>query len=38
MHHVDPDIIIEMVWLEGTHGRDAMLQVMQYIKNNLKIE
>lgn len=35
---VGPDIIIEMVWLEGTHGRDAMHQVMQYIKNNLKIE
>lgn len=34
---VGPDIIIEMVWLEGTHGRDAMHQVMQYIKNNLKI-
>jgi hypothetical protein len=35
---VGPDIIIEMVWLEGTHGRDAMHQVMQYIKNNLKIQ
>ena len=35
---VGPDIIIEMVWLEGSHGRDAMHQVMQYIKNNLKIE
>ena len=35
---VGPDIIIEMVWLEGTHGRDAMHQVLQYIKNNLKIE
>ena len=35
---VVPDIIIEMVWLEGTHGRDAMHQVMQYIKNNLKIK
>jgi hypothetical protein len=32
------NIIIEMVWLEGTHGRDAMHQVMQYFKNNLKIE
>jgi hypothetical protein len=35
---VGPDIVIEMSWLEGTHGRDAMHQVMQYIKNNLKIE
>jgi methyltransferase len=35
---VGPDIIMEMVWLEGTHGRDAMHQVLQYIKNNLKIE
>jgi hypothetical protein len=34
---VGPDIIIEMVWLEGTHGRDAVHQVLQYIKNNLKI-
>jgi hypothetical protein len=32
------DIIIEMAWLEGTFGRDAVHQVMQYIKNNLKIE
>ena len=35
---VGPDVIIEMVWLEGTHGRDSIHQVMQYIKNNLKIE
>jgi len=35
---VGPDIIMEMVWLEGTHGRDAMHQVLQYIKNNIKIE
>jgi hypothetical protein len=34
---VGPDIVIEMVWIEGTHGRDAMHQVLQYIKNNLKI-
>lgn len=38
VNKVGPDIIIEMVWLEGTHGRDAMHQVMQYIKNNLKTE
>lgn len=31
------DIYIEMAWLDGTCGRDAMHQVMQYIKNNLKI-
>jgi len=38
VNKVGPDIIMEMVWLEGTHGRDAMYQVLQYIKNNLKIE
>jgi hypothetical protein len=27
-----------MALLEGTCGRDAVHQVMQYIKNNLKIE
>lgn len=35
---VGPDITIEMVCLQCTHGRDAMHQVMQYIKNNLKLE
>jgi hypothetical protein len=35
---VGPGICIEMAWLEGTGGRDAVHQVMQYIKNNLKIE
>jgi len=34
---VGPEIHIEMAWLEGTCGRDAVHQVMQYIKNNLKI-
>lgn len=38
VNNVSPDIIIEMVWLEGTDGRDAMHQVMQYIKNNVKFE
>jgi hypothetical protein len=35
---VGSEIHIEMAWLEGTCGRDAVHQVMQYIKNNLKIE
>lgn len=35
---VGSEICIEMAWLEGTYGRDAVHQVMQYIKNNLKIE
>lgn len=35
---VDSEIHIEMSCLEGTCGRDAVHQVMQYIKNNLKIE
>jgi hypothetical protein len=35
---VGPEICIEMAWLEGTCGRDAVHQVMQYIKNNLEIE
>lgn len=35
---VDSEIHIEMSCFEGTCGRDAVHQVMQYIKNNLKIE
>jgi hypothetical protein len=35
---VGSEIHIGMSWLEGTCGRDAVHQVMQYIKNNLKIE
>ncbi|XP_046389732.1 U6 small nuclear RNA (adenine-(43)-N(6))-methyltransferase [Ischnura elegans] len=33
---VESDIVIEMAWLEGLSGRDAVHQVLQYIKNNLK--
>lgn len=33
-----PEIHIEIAWLEGTCGRDAVHQIMQYIKNNIKIE
>jgi hypothetical protein len=35
---VGSEIHIEMSCLGGTCGRDAVHQVMQYIKNNLKIE
>lgn len=34
---VGSEICVEMAWLEGTYGRDAVHQLMQYIKNNLKI-
>ncbi|XP_021934839.1 methyltransferase-like protein 16 isoform X2 [Zootermopsis nevadensis] len=33
-----PEIHIEMALIEGTCGLDAVHQIMQYIKNNLKIE
>ncbi|PSN53309.1 hypothetical protein C0J52_04676 [Blattella germanica] len=35
--NVDSEIHIEMAWLEGLAGREAVHQVLQYIKNNLKI-
>lgn len=33
---VSSEINVEMVWLEGTSGRDVIHQVLQYVKNNLK--
>ena len=35
---IDSEIQIEMGWLDGLAGRDALHQVMQYIKNNLKFD
>ncbi|XP_071446343.1 U6 small nuclear RNA (adenine-(43)-N(6))-methyltransferase isoform X2 [Hetaerina americana] len=34
---VSSDIILEMAWLEGLSGRDAVHQVLQFFKNNLKL-
>lgn len=28
-------VILEMNWLDGSGGRDAVHQIMQYFKNNL---
>ncbi|XP_033608073.1 uncharacterized protein LOC117282456 [Cryptotermes secundus] len=38
VNKVGSEICIAMAWLEGTCGRDAVHQVMQYLKNNLRIE
>lgn len=31
------DICIEVSWLEGTENREVLHQILQYIKNNLKL-
>lgn len=31
------DICIELSWLDGTENREVLHQIMQYIKNNLKL-
>ncbi|XP_069684190.1 U6 small nuclear RNA (adenine-(43)-N(6))-methyltransferase [Periplaneta americana] len=36
VRRVTTEIHIEMAWLEGSSGRDAVHQVLQYVKNNLK--
>lgn len=37
LRNVNDEVSVELSWIEGTENRELLHQIMQYIKNNLKL-